>query len=84
MLGEELRDKIKVVLLSEKADNSFVDSKKTTKELFMSVTSIYRVTFIDGQTGIFSAFSALHVAQKASEESNVEVVKIEIISRVSA
>ena len=50
----------------------------------MSVTSIYRVTFIDGQTGIFSAFSALHVAQKASEESNVEVVKIEIISRISA
>ena len=50
----------------------------------MTVTSIYQVTFIDGQTGIFSAFSALHAAQKAADESNVEVVKIETISRVSA
>ena len=50
----------------------------------MSVTSIYRVTFIDGQSEIFSAFSAMHAAQKADEITSNEVVKIEIISRVSA
>jgi len=50
----------------------------------MTVTSIYRVTFINGQSEIFSAFSALHAAQKAEEITSNEVVKIEAISRVSA